>query len=631
MKAHHVVHVRKYATLFIAVLLLAGLGPWHVAIAQQTSLPPEIIHYADIVLYNGNILTADDNFTVAEAVAIGESKFIAVGKTDRIVAMAGPNTRRIDLKGKTVVPGILDLHQHPFTEGMLQYFTSKNNVQWEGRLPEMNKMEADIGVAWDNAEMALRDIGRAVAAAKPGEAIVIPRAWGRGQDACVLLTREQIDSVSPDNPVFFIGYVNLAASAMNSKAASVLNLAPGTQQFRTEGSACLFSGGQDTGDPSTVGRFSDVVKAVPDFLYWHWPLEEMMAAYRLGTRRASSNGVTLVKEHSALPVLAGIRELWARGELTVRLRMPYPLYPQGGEFDVVIPGDQAEALFRRVGNLSGIGDDMWRFVGIRPQGVGGNILQGGAWTLEPKNKQLPGFENTSMYGGRGDDNNKESFTGREALVQAVRYGWDVSADHTVGDRAVKEVLEAIEEGLRTQVVKRPNQLLTMNHTPMATPSQIQKMSELGMRASIGPWHLYWEPEIEAAVFQYGIERVHQMMPMKSYIKAGIKPALEGDLFIDPPFWRMERAVTRKDTKYGRVWNPKEAVTRQEALWMSTNWPAYHIGEQMRIGTIEARKLADLVVIDRDYMTIPEDEIHAIKPLMTIVDGRVVYEVEGGLR
>ncbi|OGQ52224.1 MAG: hypothetical protein A3J24_09590 [Deltaproteobacteria bacterium RIFCSPLOWO2_02_FULL_53_8] len=72
------------------------------------------------------------------------------------------------------------------------------------------------------------------------------------------------------------------------------------------------------------------------------------------------------------------------------------------------------------------------------------------------------------------------------------------------------------------------------------------------------------------------------------------------------------------------------MTRQEALWMSTNWPAHHIGEEKKLGTIESGKLADLVVVDKDYMTIPEDEIDTIKPLVTIVDGRVVYEVEGGL-
>ncbi len=112
---------------------------------------------------------------------------------------------------------------------------------------------------------------------------------------------------------------------------------------------------------------------------------------------------------------------------------------------------------------------------------------------------------------------------------------------------------------------------------------------------------------------------------------GLKPALEGDTFDYPTFWRHEKAITKKDDKYGRVWNPDEAVTRKEALWMTTNWPAYHLGEQDKLGTIAVGKLADLLVIDRDYMTVPEDEISEIQPVMTITGGKVVYEVEGGLK
>ncbi len=602
----------------VGVLLLAMIGIAGERVpAQQANLPPEVIAYADLVLYNGKVLIADDNFATAEAVAIRDGKFLAVGTADRILPMAGPKTRKIDLKGRTAMPGILDLHQHPFVYGMKAYWVVKNNVPWEGRLPGMTEMEKALGVAWSDANMALRDIERAVKAAQPGELVVIPEAFGRGINICEAAKLAEIDAVSPNNPVIFLGTVNLAAYAMNSRAPSLLNLRPGAPIFREEGSACL---------AERVGRFSEVVKAVSDYLYWRIPLEEQMPAFRLATRRASQYGITLAKEHGPLALLTGIRELWARRELTVRLRMPYPLYPEGGEFDVVVPKSEAENLFKRIGNLSGIGDDMWRFVGMRPQGVGGNTQMGGAWTVEPKVRELPGRP-SNPYGGRpGEGKGDEAFSGREALVQAIRYGWDVSADHTVGDRAVAEVLKAIEEGLKTQLVKRPNQLLTMNHTPMARLEQIQKMKELGIRTSIGPWHVFWDPAIDATIYQYG-EGVQKMVPIQSYIKLGLKPALEGDTFYNPPFWRMEKAITRKDDK-GRVVNAAEKVTRQEALWMSTNWPAYHLGEEKKLGTVEPGKLADLIVLDGAYLTVPEDEISEIRVLMTVVGGKVVYESGG---
>ena len=189
----------------------------------------------------------------------------------------------------------------------------------------------------------------------------------------------------------------------------------------------------------------------------------------------------------------------------------------------------------------------------------------------------------------------------------------------------------MEEGLKTQVVKHPGQILAMGHTPMATPEQIQRMKELGIRNGIGPWHVFTDSMIEAAFTQYGTERVGQMEAFQSYLKAGLKPSLEGDTFDDPPFWKFYAAITRKDQKYGRVWNPAEKVTRQEALWMGTINGAYQLGEDNKLGSIEPGKLADFIVLDRDYMTIPEDDLPKIKVLLTIVGGKVVYEAQGGLK
>ncbi|MBI4465566.1 MAG: hypothetical protein HY647_12755, partial [Acidobacteria bacterium] len=96
--------------LIVWVALAKGIG--HGLQAQPAGLPPEVVAYADIVLYNGQILTVDEDFSTAEAVAIRDGKFLAVGRTDRILAMAGPKTQKIDLKGKTAVPGIIDTHMH---------------------------------------------------------------------------------------------------------------------------------------------------------------------------------------------------------------------------------------------------------------------------------------------------------------------------------------------------------------------------------------------------------------------------------------------------------------------------------------------------------------------------------------
>lgn len=617
-------HLMTSALLFLVMTVMSNQG----VLAQQGNLPAEVITFADTVLYNGKVLTADDNFTIAEAVAVRDGKILAVGKSDRILQMAGPKTRRMDLKGKTLMPGIVDLHEHPFTEGMMYAWHTK----W---IPEIPMRE--YGEEWINADEVLKGLRLAIARAKPGDLVMIPRTYvqqgikgggGMGKSVCQVLSLKQIDDVTGDIPVFFIGIVNLSAFAVNSKAASLIKpfLKGDVPVFREEGKACLATGGD------IDGVLPASVQAVNDFIYWAKPLEEQMVDYRAASKAISSRGITLAKEHTALPLTTGIRELWARGELTVRMRMPFPLTPVLSGNTVQIPPEDAETLFRRIGNMSGIGDDMLRFVGLRPPAVGGNMMGGDEWTFEPKIRPYPDrWGKASPYGGREGEGGEEAFRGRTAMVQAIRFGWDVSADHTVGDRAVHEVLLAFQEGLKNQIVQRPNQHLTINHTPNARLDDIKLMKMLGVNASIGSWHVLSKPMLEAGLMEYGTERVGQMLPMQSYIKEGMKPALEGDTFDYPTFWRLEKAITKKDDIYRRVWNSKEAVTRQQALWMATSWPASQIGEEHKLGTIEPGKYADLLIIDKDYMTIPEDDIHSIKPLVTILEGKIVYEVPGGLK
>ena len=139
--------------------------------------------------------------------------------------------------------------------------------------------------------------------------------------------------------------------------------------------------------------------------------------------------------------------------------------------------------------------------------------------------------------------------------------------------------------------------------------------------------------------QFGTERVNKMAPIKSFIKAGMKPSLEGTMWqmtgiegrgIRPAFFWIGKAINRKDEKYGRVWNEPEALTRQEALWASTLWSAEQLAEDQDLGSIEPGKEADLIILDRDYLTVPADEIEKIQALLTMVGGKVVFAKEGSL-
>ena len=629
--------------------------------AQQASLPPEVIAYADTVLYNGKIMTADEDFSVVEAVAVRDGKFMARGETDRILTMAGPNTRRIDLQGKTVTPGIMDLHGGPSGRGMKAYWAQKS-IPGE---PE-----------WTSKEEVLDGIKRAVARNKPGEVVVIPRTsirieagalGGRSGNFCDLMTLEEVDAVSPNNPVFFQGVVNSTTFMMNSKAADLsrrflpksmdlghprLNYRPlGVDSpFVKENNICLL---RSLGDVD--GIMAPGAMAGNDIVFWAAPPEDHLDMYKAEVSRFSQSGVTLGKQHMGVPLFNGIRALWEQGELNIRFRMPFPMVPQISGHVVELPDDvNVEAFFRRWANMSHIGDNMLRIVGLRIAAVGGNVPGGDAWMLDAKTRAYPDRAGLpAPFGGRMEEQaavergDKNTFRGREVLIQAVRFGWDVSCDHCIGDRAIREVVAAFEEGLRTRIVNRPNQRLTTNHTPMAHPDEIKKMAELGIWSSISTGHVMGGTDgrdLEAGLLQFGIERVNNMVPMQSYITAGSRPSLEGTMWDwGPPrgiegrgvagrtafFW-IGKAINRKDEKYGRVWNPSEALTRQQALWAVSLWSADQLAEVEDLGSIEVGKEADLIIIDRDYMTVPEDDIQKIQVLLTMVEGRVVYEKEGAL-
>ena len=633
--------------VLIAVMLASAWAGTTRAEAQEANLPPEVIRYADTILYNGKILTADNSFTVADAVAVRDGRFMAVGQTATIQRMAGPNTRRIDLKGKTVTPGIIDLHGGPGGSAMMRRWAAK----WLSGERQ-----------WRTKEEALDGLKRAVAKAKPGEAVILPRSdlsvpvdatrGGRAGNFCDVMTLAEVDAISPDNPMFFIGSVNSTTMAMNSKGADV------TRRFLPQGVSTPFVANNSI----CVDRGADLdgillpgQMAGNSYVFWLEPPDAMLDVYRDEVKQFSMQGVTLGKQHMGVPLFNGLRTLWERGELNMRFRMAFPMIPQISGHTVELPeGEDAESFFRTWANMSRIGDNMLRIVGLRIPAVGGNVPGGDAWMLKPKIRPYPDrWGNESPFGGRIQEQvavekgAKETFRGRDVLIQATRFGWDVSCDHCVGDRSFREVINAFEEGLKDLVVTRPKQRLTTNHTPMAQADDIKRAVKLGVWSSVSTGHVLGGAsgrDLEAGILMYGADGLNRMAaPIKSFRLAGGHPSLEGTMWPDTDprgqlgvggksafFW-IGKAITRKDEVHGRVWNKDEALTRQEALWASTLWSAEQLAEDKELGSIEVGKEADLVILDGDYMTVPDEDIGEIRILLTMVGGRVVYEISAPVR
>lgn len=563
----------------VAGLLLAS------ARGQERTLPPEVLHYADLILVNGKVLTADNAFTVAEALAVRDGRILAVGRSERIRLMAGPRTRTLDLQQKTVIPGFIDTHFH------------LHNVASRG-----NRLSVD----GRDIPAALADVKKLVAVTPPGQVIYARIDAPRGQASKVEweLTRWQLDAVSPEHPVILDPV--RSRLVVNTLALKGVDLPPGTPGVI-----------MDPVKREPNGQMEDMAYGVVRTEYAPWiPIEKMIPQLIEGMKQFNARGVTTATTRVPGNELTALREIWKDKALTMRWRVHLE--------DLIDENPRAEGYLKRIGNLSDIGDDLLRIVGAHGGAADGQMGEGTASMSRSRLRPIPADEPMSWVGAHGWDRWPKEQMG--AVVAAVRYGWNVMGIHNEGDAASNKVLQAFEEGRKTAVVRTRHQRLGIDHWPMADSEQIERARRLGgvyTNASVQQLFL----GTDRTTYFYGADSMQGWLPLKTLIAAGLKPtlAMDGPGGVSAnPFWQIEKVIVRKDDK-GRVWNPSEAVSRKEALWMYTNWSSRYIGDEDRLGTLEPGKLADLVVLDRDYMTVPEEEISKIRAVMTFLEGKLVYE------
>ncbi|MBI4482711.1 MAG: amidohydrolase family protein [Acidobacteria bacterium] len=550
--------------------------------AQQSTIPPEVLAYADIVLYNGRVLTADRNdadFTVAEAVAVRDGKFLAVGTNQQIRRMAGPETRQIDLKGGTVTPGFIDTHQH------LHEYAKR----WLG--PE-NRSRS---LRFENLESGLQEIKAMADERAEGEWVVTStRPYSaRAMD------RYKIDQVAPRNPVSV--EISSEEFIINSLALERLLalIPPGTSGLIKD---------PKTGEPN--GHLREYAAGVMQYEVLPYPELPIVKFKEILTKEMAletSWGLTTLMTRITSEATTAINELRQEGKLAMRWRLAL-------QFPHLNP--KAESYFRRLGNLDGLGSDMLKINGITFFSADSAIGRGGAWTHEPKKRELPG-DLAGRYGVSREIN-------FPLASLANRYGWKVKSIHSAGDRANTELLQAY---LQTHEKDRPitGRGFGIDHGPMLTPEHIEVMKKIGAIPSIQMKYVFGNPE--NLILMYGPEAVHQMTPLKSLVDAGLKPAAGADVGEEPyghPLWNIEKMVTRVDDK-GRSWGSRERIDRKTALLTWTRWAARYSHEEDLLGSIEPGKLADFVVLDGDYLSVPESQIARLPVLMTVVGGKIVYD------
>jgi predicted amidohydrolase YtcJ len=579
--------MRQAACHLVSAWTLTLLLPLGAAAAQRPAPP------ADLVVRGGKILTVDAHFRIAEAVAIRDGLFVAVGTNEDVRPFVGEKTRVVEAAGRTVVPGLIDSHVHA------------------------------LGVAESEARGAFRDLRsiaaiqawfrEKTAAAPDGEWVWGPRVFPTRLAERRLPTREELDEAAPRHPVV----VDAAyAFVLNTAALRAADIGPDTPA-PPGGAIVKDAEGRPTGLLRNVGALLDKYQPAGR-------PERLLAALDDVHRRYNQVGITSVIERGA--DLAGYRayeRLRAEGRPRVRATVTLRVASDGTVQDTE----------RFIGSLPfrfGEGDD-WLRVGPLKIVADGGILAGTAYMREPYGPAAAALYGVADPGYRGFLTLAPEKI-RDIVRTGHRLGWQMIA-HVTGDAGVDAVLDAFAAADAERPIR--DRRFTLLHAYFPSPETARRVASLGVAVDTQPAWYY--KDADALLPALGRSRLEPFIGLAEWLRAGVTVALntdhmfgvEPDGSLNPynPFLTLYVAVTRR-TEGGQVIGPGQAVSREEALKMMTVNAAWLSFEERRKGSIEVGKLADFAVLSDDYLTCPPERIRGIRALVTVLGGKVVHEAAG---
>jgi predicted amidohydrolase YtcJ len=559
--------------------------------AQNSVQPaPQV---ADTIYYNGKIVTMGAARPIAEAVAIRGNRFLAVGVNAAVLLTADQQTVKIDLHGRTVLPGLIDSHTHPIMAAL---------SEWDAALPPFHSI-ADI-------QAYIR--GRAARLSRE-QVVVVPKVFAPRLKERRYPTRYELDAAASDRPVLADnGY----AGVVNSLLLAKLKINRDTPQ-PANGKIIKDDKGDPTGlilgAPQLLADWRRERQATPAEMVQ--ALERMQQAY-------NRVGLTSTIDRGQGPEgFRAYQELQRLGRMTVRSFVTYRISGQGTPQKL---RDEIE----RIPFVTGWGDD-WLRVGSLKIILDGGVLIGTAYLREPYG------EHTEVYGYH-DPEYRGVLAAPPENVRAIaraanELGWQMTA-HVTGSGSLDVLLDAYEAADREHSIR--DRRFTVTHGNFADAKTLARAHALGVVFDCQPmWHHLDGPVLKNVL---GPERMSNFLPLRSFFDAGVVVAGGSDHMVrlDPrlstnpyhPFFGMWMAITRK-TVDGSVINPEQRLNREQALRMWTTNAAYLSFDERNKGSIEPGKLADLIVVAKDFLECPEDEIKDIEPLLTVVDGKVVYRNE----
>jgi hypothetical protein len=583
---------RMLKKLLVVSLVLSLFVLPNVSLAQDASLS-EIKPRIGFLLYNGKVFTADENYSIAEAVAIEGEKIVAVGST-RDLRARYVATNELDLQGRLVTPGFNDAHVH-FLRGAIS-------------LLNVNLLDAKT------LDEAKARVAAKVKEVKPGEWIV-GRGWDHTLWGGKFPSKKDLDAVAPANPVYLVR-VDGHVAWVNTKALEAAKIDKATKAPE---------GGEVERDAAgeATGILKETAQGLVGALVPSPTAAQQTKGMEMALEMARRAGITSVQDNSGYETTKLYREFLKADKLTVRVS-------EWQNFE-----DSVQELKRQRMEFASFKDNPSRLkLGALKGYVDGTLGSKTAAMLapfsdDPANSGIP-------------RRTPEELT--RMVVERDKEGWQITL-HAIGDRANRMALDAFAEANKTQlpcsmidstptvrkvsgydacVSARRNRI---EHAQVVNPSDFKRFADLGIIASMQPTHAISDKRwADSRLGEYRVLGAYAWHLMQSY---GVHVPFGTDFPVESinPYQTLYAAVSRQDTEGNPLggWQPQERLSIAEAIRCHTYESAYAEFAEKEKGTIQAGMFADLVVHSKDLLTIPHREILTTEPVYTIFNGRVVYQ------
>ena len=553
-----------------AAVLCAAAGAFHILHAQAPAATQGAT--ADLVFTNGKIVTVDERFTIAQAVAVKGDRIVAVGSSQDIAKLAGPNTRAIDLAGRTAIPGLIDNHLHLLRAGN----TWELELRWDGVSTRKRAIEM------------LRSRAKAVG---PGGWVFNIGGWATAQftDDRKPFTREELDTIAPDNPVALQeSYYQVFLNSRALKEFGIEAGKPDPPDF-VSGSILRDAAGKPTGIirgdiAATRPVAARMPKLAPD------RLEASTQALVGDMNRA---GLTSFGVAGCNADVLEVMQRWkAQNRLPVR-------------------------VFCISGAAAGSPEQVERSI---PLIARMKLFQGDTFiddVVFGESVYTPLHDR--MFAVDSDPAPEQLAHWRRLATEIAKARLPLHVHAELRD-TIDAFLDQIEAVNKEYPIR--NLRWALAHVNQINASQLERMKKLGMYAAVHPWAV-----INGAIMHEGFgSGADDMPPLATIQQSGITWGLGSDGTAANQYLPMTAlyfAVTGKMA--GGLKVIRQTIDREDALIAYTRKNAYFVLQENNLGSIQAGKLADLVVLDRDYLTVPADEIKDIQPVLTVVGGKIVYD------